>query len=217
MVTTDEISNRLDKLISQNSEAQSVLYDSISNSPDLHLMSSSPKILNIIKILFGENIMLNNRLIMLMSLPNETWHLARWHQDYFYNWGPKDSCTVYIPMQKTKKENGGLVLALGSHITGELPHCECSESDRSKWKSIPNDYIDNLENKVEIDLDQGDVLFFHSLLAHTPQVNTSTKTRFVMNFRYQNMRDKKFLEDGWRIGYNEMARNALARKIDETS
>ena len=61
MVTTDEISNRLDKLISQNSEAQSVLYDSISNSPDLHLMSSSPKILNIIKI-FGEHIMLNNRL-----------------------------------------------------------------------------------------------------------------------------------------------------------
>ena len=108
MTTTDEISKRLDKLMSQNSEAQSLLYDSISNSPELHQMSSSPKILSVIKMFFGENIMLNNRLIMLMSLPNETWHLARWHQDYFYNWGPKDSCTVYLPMQKTKKKMGDL-------------------------------------------------------------------------------------------------------------
>ena len=131
----------------------------------------------------------------------------RWHQDYFYNWGPKDSCTVYIPM-KTKKKMG---TCIGSGRISLANYPIANVVSLRKWKSIPNDYIDNLENKVEIDLDQGDVLFFHSLLAHTPQVNTSTK-RGSNELRYQNMRDKKF----WKTGgnsHNEIARNALEEKL----
>ena len=209
---------RIRALMSIDPGYQSIIYDSISQSPEMHACASSQKTINVIQAIFGKNIMLNPRLVLIMSLPRESWHLARWHQDYFYNWGPKDSCTLYAPLQKTNQSNGGLRLAIGSHLQGELPHVdEEGGSDRSKWKSICGDYIDNMSNVVDVNLEKGDALFFHSLIAHSPRVNKSSSARFVLNFRYQNMNDINFVQNGWRIAYNKEAREALSRKNETTS
>ena len=61
-------------------------------------------------------------------------------------------------------------------------------------------------------MDAGDVLFLHSLCPHTAQVNKSEHVRFVINLRYRDMTDKKYLENNWYIREIVEAREALTRK-----
>ena len=105
---------------------------------------------------------------MPRSMPAGTWQLAGWHHDFYYNEGTDDTLTLYAPLQRTDAKNGGLVLALGEHRRGLLPHGDHSfPNGRTKWHTLDEATVKSFPHLVERELDAGDALFLHSLLPHT--------------------------------------------------
>ncbi|MGK0296632.1 MAG: hypothetical protein ACI9XC_000221 [Gammaproteobacteria bacterium] len=106
--TVSEVSNRLLNLEKKHPGSQSSIYDTICHAPVLHQFASHEAIIGMAKSVLSPDIAIHPRLIVLMSMPMGIWHLARWHQDYYYNEGPQDTLTVYAPLQKTTAHNGSL-------------------------------------------------------------------------------------------------------------
>ncbi len=205
-------SQMLIEVESKYAGSQSVIYDAMDYSPLMHQIASNCDLLKVIEELLSAHTLLHPRLIVLMSMPKETWHLARWHQDCYYNEGPESTCTVYAPLQHTNKKNGGLIIAKSELKNGIQPHGDYEYGAPSKWKTIPPDSVNSYKNLAQIDLAPGDVLFLHSLAPHTAQVNDSDDVRFVLNLRYRDMTDPKFKKNNWRVRPLLAARQALARK-----
>lgn len=194
-------------------EAQSVIYDVMCKSSATHALSTNPKLDSIITQILSDTVSLHEKKILIMSPPNETWHLARWHQDYYYNGGPEASCTVYAPLQATGQLNGGLSIALGAHKRGPIEHVAASATN--KWNVISDSDISTFPQICDIEMSRGDVLFLHSLTPHSANKNTSNRMRFVANFRYQCLADQQFLSNDWQIPELTEARLALGKKNDQ--
>tara|TARA_R110002111_G_scaffold67_1_gene570 strand:- start:4514 stop:5365 length:852 start_codon:yes stop_codon:yes gene_type:complete len=206
-----QISDRLTQLEQLAPGAQSILYDSMNAAPSLHAMGANPKLLAILEKLLSPEISIHDRYIILMSMPQAEWHLAAWHQDWYYNEGPYSTITLYAPLQKTDHKNGSLSFALGEHQKPPVPHDEHDHGISTKWHSLPPDVVHGFERVVSTSLEVGDVLLFHSLTPHTPCKNQSNHVRFVLNLRYRDLRDPQFLKDGWRIKEIMRARQAMQR------
>lgn len=209
----DNISNRILNLQRTHPATQSILYDVLNHLPEMYQLASSPRIIEVVKQLLGtESIAIHPRLIVLMSMPQETWHLASWHQDWYYNKGPESTVTLYAPLQYTSAENGSLTLALSEANKGSLDHGDFCDGHKSKWHHLHPSNVSNFQRVVGTKLNRGDVLFFPSLTPHRPEINKTKHIRFVINLRFRDLTDKNFIESGWRIEDLSAPRIALARK-----
>ncbi len=96
------------------------------------------------------------------------------HQDWSYAEEDKTlTATVWLPLQKTTKENGALFLIPGSHKffhnyrSGSLPSAR-----------IP--LHENLQkHQVTIEVNEGEAIIFHPALFHGSHPNTSNENRIV--------------------------------------
>jgi hypothetical protein len=204
-------SKMLIELEKRNSASQSIVYDVMDHTPIMHNIASSKYLMRVLEPVLSKHILIHQRLILLMSMPSSSWHLARWHQDYYYNGDPESTCTVYAPLQFTNKDNGGLILAKSALTSGPQHHSANNYEEHTKWNTLSHELVDKYTDLVQIELMPGDVLFFHSLTPHTAQINTTQDVRFVMNFRYRDMLDKKFTSNNWKTNNIPLARAALAR------
>ncbi|NQW00916.1 MAG: phytanoyl-CoA dioxygenase family protein [Rhodospirillales bacterium] len=195
----------------RNPGSQATIYDAIAHAPLMHKLAACDELAGVIHSILSPQIMIHPRLIVLMSMPKETWHLARWHQDFYYNEGPESTCTVYAPLQYTDIRNGGLIVARKSHNRGLLVHESHDLDVPTKWNTISPSAVAKFDHPTQIVMNPGDVLFMHSLTPHTAQVNETEDVRFTINLRYRDMRDEKFRNNNWRIGDTSEARQALAR------
>lgn len=207
------LSQRLIALEQASAKAQSALYDTIALSPSIMQAASHPQLLQIITQLLSETISIHPRLILLMLSPGNAWHLAGWHQDWYYNEGPKSTMTAYIPLQHTHADNGSLMLALNDGGWDLLPHDDYDAS--TKWHTIQPEVSNQFAHVIDTEVSLGDVLLFHSMIPHCARLNQSDHMRLVANFRYRDLQDPEFLENYWHIGSISHAREALARKGDE--
>ncbi len=206
-----QISDRLIQLEKQAPGTQSILYDSMNSAPSLHTMGAHPKLVSLLQKLLSPEISIHDRYIILMSMPQGEWHLASWHQDWYYNEGPYSTITMYAPLQKTDHQNGSLTFALGEHQKPPVAHDEHDHGITTKWHSLPPDTVQSFDRVVPTSLEVGDVLLFHSLTPHTPSKNQTNYVRFVLNLRYRDLRDPQFLNEGWRIKEITRARQAMQR------
>jgi len=137
------------------------------------------------------------RLNMVMSMPNDEWQVAYWHQDRFY--GPQNHLVCYIPLQDTGAFNGGMMVASGSHANGLSPHCSQMSgngSGGSKWITHPQGLIESFE-KIQLELKAGELLLFDGYLSHSASINRSDDVRFAITIRYTNLADPFFVQRGW--------------------
>jgi len=149
--------------------------------------------------LFGQ-IMLNDSLMKFMEIlhkeavsgltsqylfkrPNTKYGKQSWvpHQDNAYPKAPHGHYTiVHLALDASNQNNGGLVFWKGSHVEPILPYIykkswmEESDPDgiaRPGWeiKDIPNQY-----QKINIELNPGDLCFMHGHLIHGSQSNDSS-------------------------------------------
>jgi ectoine hydroxylase-related dioxygenase (phytanoyl-CoA dioxygenase family) len=149
--------------------------------------------------LFGQ-IMLNDSLLKFMEIlhkeevsgltsqylfkrPNTKYGKQSWvpHQDNAYPKAPHGHYTiVHLALDASNQNNGGLVFWKGSHVEPILPYIykkswmEESDPDgiaRPGWeiKNIPNQY-----QKINIELNPGDLCFMHGHLIHGSQSNNSS-------------------------------------------
>jgi len=207
------LSECLQRLCQKDSRLQGVLYDAMSRSPAMHRMSSHTKLCEVVSGLMGPDFEVHARLILIMALPQAKWHLAGWHQDWYYNEGPQSTMTLWIPMHDVGIQGGALTVALGKHRNGLMGHCE--EGDQTtKWHTIKQKHVDQFSDLVQVEAKAGDCLALHALAPHRAYVNMSSQVRFVLNFRYLDLRDPGYLESGWRVKQIDHARQALGRSSE---
>jgi hypothetical protein len=205
------LSGRLLALEAVAPEEQGVLYEAMTHAPSLHRCAAEPALLAAIRSLLSPTVAVHHRLLLLMSLPERSWHLSAWHQDHFYNGGPTSTLTVWMPLHETGPAVGSLLLARGSHRRGSLPHGEHDHGYRTKWLSLSPADVASFTDLVSVEAKAGDIVVFSSVLAHSARMNRSDRVRFTVNLRYQDLSDPQFIRDGWRVGDLKEARSALGR------
>lgn len=205
------LSDCLLSLMEKYPEAQGIIYDAMSKTSALHRICSDPRIDQIVSRLMGKDYEVHHRLILLMSPPGGKWHLAGWHQDWYYNEGPHSTMTLWIPLHDVDKSGGAMTIALGKHKEGLFPHVDDANVE-TKWNTIDGASTESFDRLWDVDVKKGDVVSLHSLTPHKANVNQSPQFRFVLNFRFMDLSDPGYLQAGWRTGEISHARASLGKQ-----
>lgn len=206
------LSHRLVRLANDVPGSQSAIYDAMSHMPAMHAIAGCSRLHVPIRQLVSPQVMVHGRLILLMAMPKSEWHLPLWHQDWYYNEGPEDTLTVYIPLQLTDENNGSLLVAVGDHQRGLFPHGDYEHGFKTKWNTIDPNSVSTFSNVVNTSLNPGDALMFNSMLPHSARFNKTDSVRFVINLRFYNLQDTTFRSEDWRVKPITHARQALGRQ-----
>lgn len=105
-----------------------------------------------------------------------------WHQDYGY-WYQNGVLTpnlvsAFIAVDPATKQNGCLQVIKGSHLCGRIEHTLTGDQ-----AGADPERVDAIMNRMEhqwIEMESGDVLFFHSNLLHRSDRNCSASPRWSM-------------------------------------
>jgi phytanoyl-CoA hydroxylase len=99
-----------------------------------------------------------------------------------------------VAVTKADKENGCLQVIKGSHKMGRVEHGFAGEQVGAAQKYV--DLALKTMELVYVELEAGDILFFHSNLLHRSEANLSDKARWSMISCYNRASN---------IGYNDSA------------
>ena len=122
-----------------------------------------------------------------------------WHQDYGYWYKnefllPDQMMSVMVAITEANQANGCLQVIKGSHKMGRVEHGFAGEQVGASQR-----YVDLALQTMEliyVELEAGDVLFFHSNLIHRSEANLSDRPRWSMISCYNRASN---------IGYNDSA------------
>jgi ectoine hydroxylase-related dioxygenase (phytanoyl-CoA dioxygenase family) len=135
--------------------------------------STSPRIVNNIRILLGEEAAFFHGKVMLKEA--KTGGAWEWHQDYgyWYNQGFlfPHMISAFVALDQANVQNGCLKVLKGSHMLGRLEHGIVGSQTGADPSRIQQ--LENLFELVECEMTPGSVLFFHSNLLHSSGPNES--------------------------------------------
>lgn len=119
-----------------------------------------------------------------------------WHQDYGY-WYANGVLTpnlvsAFIAVDPCTRENGCLQIIQGSQHCGRIHHQLTGEQAGADPKRV--DQILNRFEHTYIEMDPGDVLFFHSNLLHRSDQNRSEFSRWSMICCFNGRRNDPYKE-----------------------
>ncbi|HEY1199864.1 MAG TPA: phytanoyl-CoA dioxygenase family protein [Niastella sp.] len=120
-----------------------------------------------------------------------------WHQDYGYWYKngflfPEALISVMLALTEATKANGCLQVLKGSHMMGRVEHNFAGEQQGADMDFV-NEALGRFE-RVYVELEAGDILFFHSNILHMSEANTSDKPRWSMISAYNMSYNKPFRE-----------------------
>jgi ectoine hydroxylase-related dioxygenase (phytanoyl-CoA dioxygenase family) len=120
-----------------------------------------------------------------------------WHQDYGYWYKngflfPEALISVMLALTEATKQNGCLQVLKGSHKMGRVEHNFAGEQQGADMDFV-NEALGRFE-RVYVELEPGDILFFHSNILHMSEANTSDKARWSMISAYNLSYNKPFRE-----------------------
>ena len=108
----------------------------------------------------------------------------RWHQDNGYNRLRTQHFQVWIALTETRKKNGALWLAPGSHRRGLLPHARVLGAQIEVQAEVGD--------SICVDATAGDVVVFSSLMLHRTGPNESDSTRVAYVAEYMPLSDTDY-------------------------
>lgn len=122
-----------------------------------------------------------------------------WHQDYGYWYKnefllPDQMMSVMVAITEANQANGCLQVIKGSHKMGRVEHGFAGEQVGASQR-----YVELALQTMEliyVQLEAGDVLFFHSNLLHRSEANLSDRPRWSMISCYNRASN---------VGYNDSA------------
>jgi ectoine hydroxylase-related dioxygenase (phytanoyl-CoA dioxygenase family) len=137
-----------------------------------------------------------------------------WHQDYGYWYKnqflfPDQLVSVMLALTKANKQNGCLQVIKGSHKLGRLNHGFSGEQVGADMVMV-NNALSCMEH-VYVELDPGDVLFFHSNLLHRSEANLSDSPRWSIISCYNSLSNPAFNDESgsWKIPVEVVSDEAL--------
>jgi ectoine hydroxylase-related dioxygenase (phytanoyl-CoA dioxygenase family) len=145
------------------------------------------------KLLGGEVYHYHSKMIMKDAKVGGAW---AWHQDYGY-WYQNGVlfpllCSASIAVDSATRENGCLQVLSGSHHTGRIDHILTGDQAGADLERV-REAQKRLET-VYLEMDPGDVLFFHANLLHRSDQNQSDKPRWSMICCYNAARNDPYKE-----------------------
>ena len=152
--------------------------------PAFHAIQQHPHIMDLLKRMLNDDILAHPRIIGRTIFPQRTEYTTPAHQDWIPIQGTAGTYTAWIGMADVPRKMGGLTLNAGSHLGGLYDFkpalgaggTEITDPlDETKWVYSP--------------IQQGDVLFFHSMMVHKGMSNTSDRLRLSIDARYQRVSD----------------------------
>jgi ectoine hydroxylase-related dioxygenase (phytanoyl-CoA dioxygenase family) len=107
-----------------------------------------------------------------------------WHQDsYYFKFDRQPQIGVWVALSRATLENGCLWVAPGSHRKMEI--FEHAPDRRPAANRGYQEIVDlDASNEIPALMEPGDVLFFHSYLAHQSTDNIADERRAAMVFHY---------------------------------
>ena len=133
-------------------------------------------------------------------MPRENQYLFPLHQDYTYDPSSKDGLVFWMPLQKTNIENGGLTVYEKSH-QGGIRKIKVMASDNSSVNGSKMFKMENVDlaayKKVNIEVNEGEILVFSNLLLHHSNENLSSKVRLTIQNRFGNFLHPDTILKGW--------------------
>lgn len=145
------------------------------------------------RLLEGEVYHYHSKMIMKDAKIGGAW---TWHQDYGY-WYQNGVlfpllCSASIAVDPATRENGCLQVLKGSHSMGRIDHVLTGDQAGADLERV-HEAQKRLET-VYVEMDAGDVLFFHSNLLHRSDQNRSDKPRWSMICCYNAARNDPYKE-----------------------
>lgn len=115
------------------------------------------------------------------------YHTVDAHQDWRSMQGSSNACVLWVPLTDCPKELGALQVLPGSHLGGLL----------TKEVVAGFGMVDLKEGFIDVELNRGDALLFHSMLVHRSGENITTRPRWSAHFRYNDLDDEEFIKRGY--------------------
>lgn len=121
-----------------------------------------------------------------------------WHQDYPY-WYDEgclwpDMLTAMIAIDRITQQNGCVKLVKGSHLVGRVNHVPIGEANGCDPERLA--LIMKQLPTVPVELEPGDVCFFHANALHASGANESDFPRTILHCSYNTIENSPFVEEG---------------------
>ncbi len=151
------------------------------------LMSRSERLINALRGILGEKGDICHFHSKIMQKEPKTGGAWEWHQDYGY-WYKNGffyadaMISVMVALTEATKENGCLQVLKGTHKVQRIEHHFVGEQ-----QGADQPFVDELMKTHElefVELEPGDVLFFHSNILHRSDANNSDKPRWSVISAY---------------------------------
>jgi ectoine hydroxylase-related dioxygenase (phytanoyl-CoA dioxygenase family) len=160
------------------------------------LLTRRQTVVNYVQYLLGEGEVCHFHSKLLQKEPKVggAWE---WHQDYGYWYKngflyPDAMISVMLALTEATRQNGCLQVLKGSHKMGRIEHSFAGEQQGADMDFV-NEAIKNCESAF-VELNPGDVLFFHPNLLHASSANLSEKPRWSIISAYNLSYNKPFRE-----------------------
>jgi ectoine hydroxylase len=144
-------------------------------------------------LLDGEVYHYHSKMIMKDAKVGGAW---AWHQDYGY-WYQNGVLfplltSAFIAVDPATRENGCMQVLKGSHLMGRIDHILTGDQAGADLERV-HEAQKRLET-VYVEMDPGDVLFFHANLLHRSDQNRSENPRWAMICCYNAARNDPYKE-----------------------
>ena len=144
-----------------------------------HNIYAGEKLLNIARYFLGDDIIVKYNSCFLK--PARTGSATPWHQDNgLWRDGETEPFNFWIPLEPATRENGCMQFIPGSHKTEIVEHVLYPDSIHGE---LPREAVEEMlkERDVHhIELDPGDVVFWHSSMWHYSPPNPSEHSRIAV-------------------------------------
>lgn len=151
------------------------------------LMSRSERMVNAVAGLLGNKGEVCHFHSKVMQKEPKVGGAWEWHQDYGYWYKngflyPEAMISVMVALTEATKENGCLQVLKGSHKMQRFEHNFAGEQQGADMDFVTA--AEKICELVYVELQPGDVLFFHSNILHRSAANTSDKSRWSIISAY---------------------------------
>jgi ectoine hydroxylase len=145
------------------------------------------------KLLGGEVYHYHSKMIMKDPLVGGAW---TWHQDYgyWYNNGVLFPWmgSAFIAVDRATRENGCLQVIRGSYHLGRIDHVQSGQQAGADMARVRE--ILKRQELVYLEMEPGDVVFFHANTLHRSDQNKSAQPRWSMICSYNAARNDPYQE-----------------------
>lgn len=160
------------------------------------LLTRTERMVKAAQTLLGEGVVCHFHSKLMQKEPKVggAWEV---HQDYGYWYKngflfPDAMFSIMLALTKATKENGCLQVLKGSHKMGRIEHLFSGEQQGADTPFVVEAM--KIFERVYVEIDSGDALFFHSNLLHMSEANLSDKPRWSLISVYNLSYNKPFRE-----------------------